>query len=90
MDNKFKIGDRVKLISTVYMDHKKNPFWGGKFGNVAGTVNGIDDGFFPLHVEWDNGCYNYYRDDDIELVADPIIKEIESLFDGIIKEMNVN
>lgn len=49
---KFKVGDKVKLVSSVY----------GNKGKV-GTITEVDDGSIPYKVEFDNGliewCYAY-------------------------------
>lgn len=60
----FKIGDRVKLTSGDYDDSENNPYWNGKEGKVAGTVDRIDS----LHVQWDNGTSNCYYEGNLELI----------------------
>ena len=86
---KFNIGDRVKYTSGIHGDSILNPLWGGKQGKITGTVRKVFIGCYCYYVKWDNGCYNHYRDEDIEFVSDdPFIFEIESLFDDVIKEFS--
>jgi hypothetical protein len=58
----FNIGDRVKYVSGIYGDEVDNPLWGGKFGNIGGTVRDLDG--IWVYVLWDNGevdCYHKYE-----------------------------
>lgn len=85
-NGKFKIGDRVKLISKVYEDSLSNPVWGGKQGKRAGTVFYIGKGSLPICVEWYNGEPNDYNEKDLELMTrEDEMAEIEELKE-IIKE----
>jgi len=62
----FKIGDRVKLVCMAYIDSGDNPLWGGKHGNVIGTITSID---YRIKVAWDNGSANNYANDELKLVS---------------------
>lgn len=66
---KFKIGDRVVINEKGF--RRFFPFEGakGKFGNpkCEGTVTRLGDW---LRVDWDNGSYNAYTEDTLNLVAD--------------------
>ena len=88
MADKFKVGNRVKYTSGKYGDDDgntySNPLWGGKQGKVIGTVKTLYNAAFNVHVKWDTGKTNTYKDSDLELAPDPFITEIESLFDDII------
>ena len=89
MSNKFNIGDRVKLVSERMIDTAINPIWGGKHGNTEGTVKKILENCpYSIYVKWDNIFFNMYKIEDLELVVDPFIMEIGSIFDDIIKEVN--
>jgi hypothetical protein len=58
-----KVGQRV--IYARYDGHtnsERNPLWGGKHGNVIGTVTKIDDtSSWPIKITWDNGTENAYK-----------------------------
>lgn len=64
---KFKIGDRVILKdSHIYHDSPSNPIWGGGNGYIVGTIHAFT-GHQNVKVSWDNGQYNYYMTEDLEL-----------------------
>ncbi len=67
---KFKTGNRVKLISMIWLDGKHNPLWNGEHGKVIGTIILIGKGSgnnLNYTVCWDNDGLNIYYENDIEL-----------------------
>lgn len=60
----YKVGDRVRLSDrgkAEFSDHESNPY------NIGGTITG--EGLFLAHkVEWDNGHYNTYDPEHLEIV----------------------
>lgn len=73
MTNKFKVGDRVKLVSTRYGDSLKNPQWGGCYGEITGTIWDVKDyrGDDKYDIMWDNKEHNTsYRDKDLEFAIE--------------------
>lgn len=56
MTTKFKIGDRVKYVSGKWADSKSNPLWGGEYGKIIGTIEGVWGK--DCDVKWDNGECN--------------------------------
>jgi hypothetical protein len=68
----FKIGDKVKLISTKWGDSIWNPVWGGKCGRVEGKVAEVcgPSSLNPYYVKWDSGEGNGYREGDLELITE--------------------
>ena len=47
-----QVGDRVKYISKEFSDCEEDPLWGGKHGNIKGTVQSIAGKV--INVKWDN------------------------------------
>jgi len=75
---KFKIYDRVRLITDEYSDHINNPQYGGKYGKVVGTIIEDDNsGRLNYKVQWDTGSSNSYCEDHLAL--DNITKPIHIL-----------
>uniref|UniRef100_A0A6H1ZQZ6 Uncharacterized protein n=1 Tax=viral metagenome TaxID=1070528 RepID=A0A6H1ZQZ6_9ZZZZ len=69
MQNKeFKLGDRVKYVSNVFLDEDSNPLWGGLCGKVEGVIDHLSTFGLPVEVMWDNGMYNSYNYSDLELI----------------------
>jgi len=66
----FKVGDRVKLVTALYRDSLDNPVWGGVCGKIVGTVKEISNKGLPIKVNWDNGEYNDYMKEDLELIIE--------------------
>jgi len=77
---KFKIGDKVKLISYNYGDNKRDPVWCGEFGKVCGIIITIDfyqggesvisfDRHYPIRVQWKSTNFTTrYKAKDLELI----------------------
>ena len=65
---KLKVGDRVRLIVSFYMDNSSNPIWEGKYGKIIGTVRNISCDPLPIRVDWDNCETNYYNEQDLSHV----------------------
>lgn len=69
----FKIGDVVKLVTTRFDDETSNPWWGGRFGYIKGSVS--DLGIDYIRVSWDTGRSNTYHTTDLELINNDSSKE---------------
>jgi hypothetical protein len=78
----FKIGDRVKLISTKWGDKINNPVWDGKHGRVEGKVAEVSNpsSSNPYLVRWDNGEENSYDKGDLELITE---EKMEKKYEAI-------
>ena len=73
MENKFKVGDRVKISVNspwYYSDlpDSTNPI------NTEGTIKYINkilqkEGLLYITVDWNNSKTNWYREDDLELIG---------------------
>lgn len=66
---KFKVRDRVILITGKHGKANKNPVWGSKY-QCVGTVASSQQKFatlFPLRVDWDNGLSNAYDHPDLAI-----------------------
>lgn len=70
--SRFKVGDRVKLITYAHGESSSNPVWGGRFGKIEGKVTAAgnygEDQIFNLEVDWPNGLGNSYRERDLDFV----------------------
>jgi hypothetical protein len=71
----FEVGDIVKYVVNEYGDDCQNPLWGGKYGNIEGTVIRVNryGSRQDLKVEWcahhDYGeVTNTYADTTLALV----------------------
>lgn len=62
----FKVGDKVKLVSTRYSDTDINPRWGGRYGKMSGRIKEFFDG--GCFVIWENGQINGYTDMNLALI----------------------
>lgn len=63
-----QIGSRVRLVSDRYTDSDSNPRWGGRCGQIMGTIDGGEVGDWS--VKWDNGNTNSdYSERDLELAS---------------------
>jgi len=60
-----KTGNRVILTESNYADSKSNPYIGGTYGFVIGTVSSISEEKLIVYVEWDNGTRNVYESEDL-------------------------
>jgi len=69
-----KIGDRVKYVGDRWDDCERNPLWGGKHGKIAGTIISDATGL-DWKVGWDNGRYNSYDEEDLQLIKDTMYKK---------------
>jgi len=67
---KFKIGDRVKLISSNWGDTSVNPRWGGAHGKIGGTIVLYEGKCLETRVKWDNGEKNSYDFSDLQLIKE--------------------
>lgn len=59
----FSLRDRVVLASDRYTDDKTNPWWGGRYGFIMGTI--IESNSGDYRVRWDNGKTNGYDIGDL-------------------------
>ena len=77
----FKIGDRVKLMTTRYGDLYFNPVWGGDNGFVGRTIKEIRETniSLPIEVDWDNEHYNSYLAEDLALLFPKTIKDKKTI-----------
>lgn len=71
--NKFKLKDKVKLITRRHGETDANPVWGGKEGHIKGTVTqehnkNKDGGEMDVKVLWENGKKNNYEENDLEML----------------------
>jgi hypothetical protein len=74
---KYRVGSRVKLVSYKWSDRKSNPRWGGRYGNILGTITSINESGSWYCIEWDNGHSNdAYLDDDVSNYKLEMIEEI--------------
>ena len=82
----FKRGDRVKYISNDYRDTERNPLWRGKHGKVSGVVSNVVNRIdtFNISVSWDNGCYNLYKEHDLEYIESDFVEKIFKDLENII------
>lgn len=66
---KFQIGDRVVINEKGFLIYFPCEGSKGNFGNpkCEGTITGLGGW---LKVVWDNGSYNHYAEDALDLVAD--------------------
>ena len=66
MSHSFKVGDRVILDKSFYLDDPYNPLWNGKHGCIVGTIEkvGIPDSR-SIRLTWDNGTNNVYRPSEL-------------------------
>lgn len=77
----FKEGDRVKYTSGYHGDSKTNPKWGGRYGEIAGTVtDDRENTQMRFRVKWDcdhgyGSLTNVYYEDDLEKL--PIVELLE-------------
>jgi len=67
-NNRFKIGDRVKYTSRYWGDQNNNPFWGGVYGKIEGTVTHFNIIGLPISIFWNNTTINSYNYSDLELI----------------------
>jgi len=67
----FNVGDKVILISKLYMDTESNPLYGGKYGECIGIVEKVDlCGPYIYQIEWPLlNTSNDYRENDLELYS---------------------
>ena len=67
----FKIGDKVKLVTNRYGDHKNNPVWNGQFGKIEGTIT--DKYSNLIFVKWTKyKTNNNYDVEDLALIEEEI------------------
>lgn len=65
--DKFKKGDRVRLVSKEYGSSLSNPFWPEH--KILGSVDTIDGKSTWIPVSWDNRYHNVYKE-GLELAKD--------------------
>jgi hypothetical protein len=81
-----KIGEKIKLISYYYGEAPGNPVWGGRHGEIEGTVTNVGAGEMPtIWVNWDNGKKNTYMYKHLKLVD--YETPLDDLMDFINKEL---
>jgi len=72
----FNIGDRVIYTSENHGDTRNNPLWKGRYGKIAGIITDLNAEpisiKYWISVLWDNGKYNVYHNEDIELYKQQI------------------
>lgn len=79
---KFKVGDRVRLISLQHGRSRSNPYWPEyKIEGIVDHVYYPSSGL-PVHVKWNNGTSNVYNDRDLEVMINPIM-DVNELFEDI-------
>ncbi len=66
-DGMLEKGDRVIYTSEEYGDEIDNPLWGGEYGEVIGTVTGVNTNPRYFNVTWDNEETNEYEPGDLDL-----------------------
>jgi hypothetical protein len=72
-------GTRVIYTSDAFDEAKSNPLWGGKYGNIVGTITGLDHKKDPcICVTWDNGTSNSYDPTDLTIYEEGKVKMIET------------
>jgi hypothetical protein len=81
-----KVGNRV-----IYTDSSKygiaanNPVWGGRYGNIVGTVVELKDAV--VIVEWDNGKSNNYAPKYLDFADESLAakakEKVDKLYDVI-------
>jgi hypothetical protein len=81
----FKIGDRVKLVSSSYVVSHGNPIYGkymvnGKVEYVTGMVVDIlRYRSLPVKVSWENDSLNYYNHSDLEIVKEQEVIKVNEV-----------
>lgn len=80
----FKVGDRVIYVSDAHREGPSNPLWGGKYGNVVGTVVSTTvktkegkPAKLNLSVRWDNEKENVYESADLRYYDSYILSKGE-------------
>jgi hypothetical protein len=68
----FKVGDRVKIATTSeFYKYNSN----GNPRDTEGVISEIEEGYLDIYlgiyVKWDNGRYNTYNSEDLELAKQP-------------------
>ena len=68
----FKVGDRVKIATTSeFYKYNSN----GNPRDTEGVISEIEEGYLGIYlgiyVKWDNGRYNTYNSEDLELAKQP-------------------
>lgn len=83
---KFKIGDKVRLISDFYGSYDSNSYYRDeRYKNIIGTVSEIrEDGFLPIVVKWSNGSQNSYEKEHLSFLTTK--KDLKEHTDGFIRE----
>jgi len=68
----FKVGDRVKIATTSEFYKYNSP---GNPRDTEGVISEIKEGYLSIYlgiyVKWDNGRYNTYNSEDLELAKQP-------------------
>jgi len=68
----FKVGDRVKIATTSEFYKYNSP---GNPRDTEGVISEIKEGYLSIYlgiyVKWDNGRYNSYNSEDLELAKQP-------------------
>ena len=59
-DMKFKVGDRVKVLNS----------WYGRNGEIGNVINVRDWGNYKFEVEFQDGCKESFRRDELELMEE--------------------
>jgi len=77
---KFKVGDRVKLITKRHGVGYSNPYW-PKYGIEGVITETWQD--ITFYVKWDNTGKNSYSSNDLELVDVKPLIDVDELFEGI-------
>ncbi len=65
---KFSPGNKVKLYPKSCKDSVKNPIWGGKYGQIVGTVYRRIPPW--VYVMWENGHKGKYTEDRLGFVSE--------------------
>lgn len=76
--SKFKVGDRVKLVKSTYIDQDFNPIWGGDFGHIPGKIIKAYriDHKMRYEVTWENGKTNGMYFEDLLNILEILPKEM--------------
>lgn len=67
--SRFKLNDRVRLVSNYFGDDKTNPVWGGECGNTSGCIINFSSDELNIEVKWNTGYKNDYAEHHLDFVA---------------------